>query len=429
MAVARVAAIAALVLLCGTSVLGRDAPAELCYADVRRGDRGPGRPLGPVLGLEARDLASRVSVSTQEVSRGCALALLDVAEAALPTPPRPAAVVDVGWLYYNGSCMIPLAYRQYFNCAGGALPSPAACADYSETRLRGGYGTSDYALYGTSLVMRPGLYDSGEYVYVLGYDATDVRVGSVTLAVGSDVYKYPCGLDRGIGVALGHKSGSAMRPAEPRASDDWARGCFPEPVEVNVEWGAVSAAELGLAPLDEDAEDEDDRDPDLTDCRTRELFGESDMFMNATGSESLLVGAVAKDVLAVPLHLPPGESYETLRNASLEYSARPAPLAPAAGDRALLPLPVAARPEGRFEYQASSRALGAEFGLFGLLPEDEGVRRGLFLGFAAALIVLLATLIAVIICACRLACKVKAYQRTRAAAGGANPSYGTIAHV
>lgn len=113
----------ALILLCGAAVLGRPAPDDLCFADVRRTGMAPSRPLGPVLNLAASDLTSRVSVRAVDASRGCALALLDMAETVVPGGPRAADVVDVGWAYQDGDCMVPLAYRQYFNCTGARCPA------------------------------------------------------------------------------------------------------------------------------------------------------------------------------------------------------------------------------------------------------------------------------------------------------------------
>ncbi|AIQ80648.1 envelope glycoprotein G [Bovine herpesvirus type 1.2 strain K22] len=432
----------ALILLCGAAVLGRPAPDDLCFADVRRTGMAPSRPLGPVLNLAASDLTSRVSVRAVDASRGCALALLDMAETVVPGGPRAADVVDVGWAYQDGDCMVPLAYRQYFNCTGGALPGQNVCAGLSETRIRGGFGTSDYALYGTSLVLRPGLYDRGTYIYFLGYGPDDIYVGSVTLMVGADIHKYPCGLDRGLGVALHHKSGPARPLTEDDATGDWACGCFPAVVEVDVVWGNVSAAELGLAdPIDyadeegevEVLEDEagsasgnlpqDDPDPDLADCRTVGLFSESDMFRTASGPESLLIGAVAKDVLTVPLNLPPGRSYEALRNASLECNSRPRET----GDAAVVVMSL--QEPARLERRPDARATDPEFGLFGL-PDDPAVRRGILIGLAIALLVLLFSLVIVLVCACRLARAAKAARRARAATfAKSNPAYEPMLRV
>lgn len=110
----------ALILLCGAAVLGRPRPttsvSPTCAALAWRPP-----PAGAVLNLAASDLTSRVSVRAVDASRGCALALLDMAETVVPGGPRAADVVDVGWAYQDGDCMVPLAYRQYFNCTG-ALP-------------------------------------------------------------------------------------------------------------------------------------------------------------------------------------------------------------------------------------------------------------------------------------------------------------------
>ncbi|AVT50717.1 envelope glycoprotein G [Cervid alphaherpesvirus 1] len=425
-------AVIVLALLCGAAVRGRPAPDELCFADARRVGARPSRPLGPVLGLGAAELASLVSVRAVDASRGCALALLDMAESVIPGGPRAAAVVDAGWAYQDGDCLVPLAYRQYFNCTGGALPSQEVCAELSEARVRGGYGTSDYALRGTSLVLRPGLYDRGTYLYFLSYGPGDVYVGSVTLMVGADIHNYPCGLDRGVGVSLQHKS-APVRPLPRDPAADWACGCFPPAAEADAGWAGVSAAELGLAEpgdyLEGDEEDEDGAGsaggtPDLADCRTGGLFGESDMFRNASGPDSLLIGAVAREVLTAPLGLPPGRSYEDLRNASLECNAR----SREAGGAALVPLPPRALvgPDRR----AETRAADLEFGLFGL-PEDPALRRGILIGLAVALLALLASLLAVLVCACRLSRKVEAARRARAVAfAGTGPAYEpTVHHV
>ncbi|APO15923.1 glycoprotein G [Bubaline alphaherpesvirus 1] len=429
------AAAVALALLCGAAVLGRPAPDDLCFADARRNGTGPLRPLGPVRDLRASDLASRISVRTTDTSHGCALALLDMERSVVPGGPRDAAVVDAGWVYQNGDCMIPLAYRQFFNCTGDALPGQNVCAGISEARIRGGFGTSDYALSGTSLVLRPGTYDSGTYVYFLGYGPDDIYAGSVTLTVGADVHKYPCGLDRGIGAALGHKGEPTRVLSEEDATGDWACGCFPQLVEVDVEWANVSAAELGLVDVTDYYEDEggsasgdqQEKDPDLTDCRTDKLFDESDMFRNASGPDSLLIGAVAKGILTMPLGLPAGRSYEALRNASLECNARTRGTGETLVAVVVTPSPPqeSAHPERRSE----SRATDSDFGLFGL-PTDPATRRAILIGLAIALLVLLFSLAIVLICACRLTRKAAAERRARVAKFAKdNPAYEPMLRV
>ncbi|AVT50787.1 envelope glycoprotein G [Cervid alphaherpesvirus 2] len=416
---ARLVALALALALAPLGCEGGRAPEALCFADVRRTGPRPSRPLGAALGLSAAELLGRIRTRGADGARGCALTLLEMPASLAAAEFRD--LVDVGWAYRNESCLIPLAYRQYFGCAGGALPSPQTCAGFSETRLRGGYGTSDYALVGSGLLLRPGVYDRGTYVYVLGYGPDDVRVGSVALVVGSDPHKYPCGLDRGIGVSLHHK-GRPTVPLSDGPADDWACGCFPEDSEdVGEAWAAVNASELGLASLEDyfNADDEgsagsEERDPDLVDCRADGLFTESDMFRNASGPEALLIGAVAKDVLTAPLALPPGQSYEDLRRASRECNAR--------AEAALLPLPVAARREG------GDKDAELDFGIFGL-PADPSVRRAVLIGLVLALLVLLVALVIVLACACRLARQVKAARRARAAAAFARNNAAYEAHV
>ncbi|ART33291.1 envelope glycoprotein G [Bovine alphaherpesvirus 5] len=430
------AAAVALALLCGAAVLGRPAPDDLCFADVRRNSLGPLRPLGPARDLGALDLASRISARTTDTSHGCALVVLDMENSIVPSGPRDAAVIDAGWVYQNGDCMIPLAYRQFFNCTGNALPGEDVCAGVSEARVRSGFGTSDYALSGTSLVLRPGLYDSGTYVYFLGYGPNDIYAGSVTLTVGADIHKYPCGLDRGIGAALGYKSRSTPVLSEEDAIGDWACGCFPPLVEVDVEWGNVSAAELGLDDSTGDYEDEDgsaggdpqEKDPDLTDCRINRLFDESDMFRNASGPDSLLIGAVAKGILTMPLGLPAGRSYEALRNASLECNARMRETGEMLA-AVVVVTPPPPQKSARSERRSDSRATDSDFGLFGL-PTDPATRRAILIGLAIALLVLLFSLVIVIICACQLARKATAERRARAAQFAKdNPAYEPMLRV
>lgn len=119
----------------------------------------------------------------------------------------------------------------------------------------------------------------------------------------------------------------------------------------------------------------------------------------------------------MPLNLPPGRSYEALRNASLECNSRPRET----GDAAVVVMSL--QEPARLERRPDARATDPEFGLFGL-PDDPAVRRGILIGLAIALLVLLFSLVIVLVCACRLARAAKAARRARAATfAKSNPAY------
>ncbi|ASW27110.1 envelope glycoprotein G [Beluga whale alphaherpesvirus 1] len=324
-----------------TAVWGRSAPPELCYADPRGKDRVPMPPLGTVPGVTLEDLRSKGAPDAHAEAWGCELSLIDVpvnmSEALDPTPGP--VDVSVGWFYDAGECgAIPLAFRTFFGCRS-LPPTVDACEGHSQTRLLSLYDVT-VTLYGSSLLLRPGLYDAGVYLYMFG-GAGGWRYGSVNLTVRGEGHR-PCSPDYGVSMLTspdpqpGHAKGivfeewtapphrSTSRPPHTSpAPADSGPSCYPPFVDLAARWGGISADATGSPPdwVPGDYDDEDDDEEALSseegsasgeesgpeECRAQDLLAETRTFRNATGPEELLIGALGASFLTTPLNLKGGE--------------------------------------------------------------------------------------------------------------------------
>ncbi|QPI70181.1 envelope glycoprotein G [Equid herpesvirus 6] len=286
----------------------RKAPAKLCYADPR-----PGTEPWPVP-PRSIDRVSEPSVFSVERSKGCELRLLDPGVDVTKRPPE-RVNATIAWYYDTMLCPVSLILREYYFCEGNKVPSPETCEGYSYTVART-EGIVEFVLVNTSLLLQPGIYDGGDFIYNFAF-GNDSYSGQVSLRVSPNT-DYPCKMTRGItGREHLAKFPQTNRPRRP--SHKRATGCFPKYVEAEA-WGNVSLQSLGLPTYDDEfgfIDDEFESEFDnIYDCRRLDLFAPNHSLGLARGSQSLLVGALGFRILTQPWYLLPGETYEQLREDS-----------------------------------------------------------------------------------------------------------------
>ncbi|AFI33206.1 envelope glycoprotein G [Equid alphaherpesvirus 8] len=282
-----------------TSVTGRLAPDELCYAEPRRTGHPPNtQPERPPVIFEPPTIAIKAE------SKGCELILLD--------PPIDVSYrkedkvnASVAWFFDFGACRMPIAYREYYGCIGNVIPSPETCDAYSFTLIRT-EGIVEFTIVNMSLLFQPGIYDSGNFIYSVLLDY-HIFTGRVTLDVEKDT-NYPCGMIHGLTAYGDINVDETMDNASPHPR---AVGCFPEPIN-NEAWANVTFTELGIPDPNSFLDDESDY-PNISDCHSWESYTYPNTLRQATGPQTLLVGAVGLRILAQAWKFVGDETYDTIR--------------------------------------------------------------------------------------------------------------------
>ncbi|AIL02988.1 envelope glycoprotein G [Equid alphaherpesvirus 3] len=286
----------------------RRAPAKLCYADPRDGPEPWPLLPGPM------DNVTEPTVNATERSKGCELRLLEPRVNAAKRPPE-RVNATIAWYYDLGICRAPVVLREYYLCEGDKMPSPDTCEGYSYTVART-EGFVEFVLVNASLMLQPGIYDSGDFIYNLRF-GPDLYSGRIALRVSRNL-DYPCKMTHGI-TARDHLRDHYNITRSQNSAHKRATGCFPAIVETEA-WTNVSLGSLGL-PNDYDESDFTDDDAEFTydniyDCREYNLFEPKRSLGLARGPQSLLIGALGLRILSQRWYMLPGETYDQLRQNS-----------------------------------------------------------------------------------------------------------------
>ncbi|AVW81525.1 envelope glycoprotein G [Felid alphaherpesvirus 1] len=303
-----------------TIAAARNAPMDLCYADPR--DTSP-QPIGHpnYKQVNINDPLPAPKWGYVEHSSGCELRLLDPRVDVSSRSPEKADAT-IAWTFDLGTCQIPIAYREYYNCTGNLIPSPETCEGYSATSIRF-EGLTIYTLVNISLLLQPGIFDSGSFLYSFIYGQNRYN-GRIIVHVEKNT-DYPCKMYHGLMAPFDHHPQSHVETPNDK-NHRRGRGCFPELVEP-VLWVNISSDLIGGPPFDYNHEDEADIESDelpeedihnYSDCRATNMFVPREPLSQVLGSQSLLVGSLGFQIITQPWQLKQNESYDGLRNASLE---------------------------------------------------------------------------------------------------------------
>ncbi|AQX83380.1 envelope glycoprotein G [Canid alphaherpesvirus 1] len=292
-------------------VLSRIAPLELCYADPKENTTEPTQlPTGE----QSKTLIPVVTNGYVEYSKGCELRLLDT-YVNVSSRPEKKVNATIGWSFDLG-CQIPLIYREYYNCTGNIIPSPETCDGYSLTLVKS-ESISSYALVNVSLLIQPGIFDSGRYLYSLVF-GNDSYNGRIEVRVDNET-DYPCFMMHGLTVKKGDKLHIPYKPST-NPNHKRYRGCFP--ISNTELWNNISDESVGRYSYDEEYEEyeeenEDFEDLQSKDCRKSNLFDMKKTFNLAAGSQSLLIASLGKSISEQPWSFKINESYELFNNLSI----------------------------------------------------------------------------------------------------------------
>nr|P32650.1 RecName: Full=Envelope glycoprotein G; Short=gG; Flags: Precursor [Equine herpesvirus type 4 (strain 1942)]AAA46103.1 glycoprotein G [Equid alphaherpesvirus 4]AAB23267.1 glycoprotein G [Equid alphaherpesvirus 4] len=277
-----------------TGATGRLAPDDLCYAEPRKtGPMPRSKPKHQPLLFEA----PKVALTAE--SKGCQLILLD--------PPIDMGYrledkinASIAWFFDFGNCRMPIAYREYYDCVGNAIPSPETCDGYSFTLVKT-EGVVEFTIVNMSLLLQPGIYDSGSFIYSALLDM-DVLTGRVILNVENDT-NYPCGMTHGL-TADGNINVDETTHTTPHPR---AVGCFPELINFDA-WENVTFEEMGIPDPNSFLDDESDY-PNTMDCYSWDLYTYPKSLKQAEGPQTLLIGAVGLRILAQAWKFVENETY------------------------------------------------------------------------------------------------------------------------
>nr|AMB16423.1 envelope glycoprotein G [Equid alphaherpesvirus 4] len=281
-----------------TGATGRLAPDDLCYAEPRKtGPMPRSKPKHQPLLFEA----PKVALTAE--SKGCQLILLD--------PPIDMGYrledkinASIAWFFDFGNCRMPIAYREYYDCVGNAIPSPETCDGYSFTLVKT-EGVVEFTIVNMSLLLQPGIYDSGSFIYSALLDM-DVLTGRVILNVENDT-NYPCGMTHGL-TAYGNINVDETTHTTPHPR---AVGCFPELINFDA-WENVTFEEMGIPDPNSFLDDESDY-PNTMDCYSWDLYTYPKSLKQAEGPQTLLIGAVGLRILAQAWKFVENETYSSIR--------------------------------------------------------------------------------------------------------------------
>ncbi|QBN85183.1 glycoprotein G [Phocid alphaherpesvirus 1] len=288
----------------------RIAPSELCYADPKETIN---EPIQSSL-KQNLNLIPRTNNGYTEYSKGCELHLLEpYVNISLRSKEKVNA--SIGWSFDFDKCQVPLIYREYYNCTGNLIPSPETCDGYSVTLIKF-ESVSAYALANISLLIQPGIFDSGRYLYSFIFGDNTFN-GRIELRVDNET-DYPCFMRHGLTIRREDKIDVPYKPSTDSNHKRY-RGCFPD--SNDYKWSNISDSSFGsyyyeeVYEEDEEYEEENEKLPS-EDCRTSNLFDVKESFNVAIGSQSLLIASLGRAIFDKPWSFKVNESYELFRNLS-----------------------------------------------------------------------------------------------------------------